>query len=924
MKRGTATNWGRIAAGTALLCAAAWGQGVPTREYIYLGDRLVAVESVSGTPVAPVLGAVTPANSTVTPDVETTYTITMSDANGWQNLQSIEMLTAIKTAFGHQSCYALYRPVDDTVALAVDAGTGWGAPTAMGTTELSNGQCRIVLSGSSAQRSGTTVTLNLRIAYKAVFAGAFKIFVRGTDAEGLTTTGGFLETTAVTVAGNLAPQAVYASVTPTSGPNTTLQVKFDDPNGWQNQRSIFLAIEDAPYALTPAPGCFMTYVRAKGEIWLSSDAGTWQNTTPVTQGAGMAENSRCKVTGSGFTAVGSGNQLTLTIPLEFKTAHAGQRKVWVNVHDIGGLDPTGTPHGTAAYPGWVVANNMMVNGTAVNGFYVHFSASPGIGGVYPMNMTLTPSGNSTPVQNFELEFTDPDGYQNLTTLGSLTAITVWGHQSCYVVYTPQNNLLYLTDGSWPMWQAARTLPLAADYSNDQCTLHAGSSYTGVGTSLKLNLSVSFKKEYAGTFGWYLFGQDEQGNTAGWAEKTKVTVAGNVTPATTVASTSTANGSATTLTVTFRDDNGAKNLRSLFFAVANAAELAPGPACRMTYVRGFDQLWLSTDGAGWNSGAALFGGTTGMWAENSACKVSQFVRTIDEGAKTISITVYLEFKSGYAGTKKIYATPHDIGGANPGGAALGTAAYPAYQEFGQYVVSFAPVTVTVSPSSAAMVAGGQMTFTSSAPNAVWTLEGVNLNWVTVSNTGVVSVAVPPGNPSVFQVKATVGGVTGSATVYAYFAPMNDTTHVSPVSGVGSRSQFLFWRPNSDASNPATQFEYMLYNATETSAANACYMVFAYGALYLANDEGTAFVSSMTLRNGQAMTNPPATTESIGNTQCTAHKQFGYTYTGQFDTFWNVDVEFKPVFSGDRHIFVRSGNTTEPSGEAYKRIGSWRVP
>jgi hypothetical protein len=790
---------------------------------------------------------------------------------------------------------------------------------------LSNGQCRIVLGGSSAQRSGTTVTLHLRIAYKAVFAGAFKIFVRGTDAEGLTTTGGFLEATAVTVAGNLAPQAVYAVVTPTSGPNTTLQVKFDDPNGWQNQRSIFLAIEDAPYALTPAPSCFLTYVRAKGEIWLSSDAGTWQNTTPVTQGAGMAENSRCKVTGSGFTAVGSGNQLTLTIPLEFKAAHAGQRKVWVNVHDIGGLDPTGTPHGTAAYPGWVVANNMMVNGTAVNGYYVHFAASPGIGGVTPMNMTLTPNGNSTPVQSFELEFTDPDGYQDLATVSSYTGITVWGHPSCYVLYSRASNLLYLTDGSSANWQAARSLPLGADYSNDQCTLHAGSSFTGAGTSLKLNLAVSFKKEYAGTFGWYLYAQDTQGNTAPWAEKTKVTVAGNVTPATLAASASGSSGTATTLTVTFKDDNGAKNLRSMFFAVANAAELAPGPSCRMTYIRGADELWLSTDGAGWNAAGALKGTIGGTWVENSACKVSQFVRVIDEGAKTISITVHLEFKSAYEGTKKIYATPHDIGGANPGGAPFGSAAYPGYQEFGQYVVSFAPASVTVSPSSAAMVAGGSAaTFTASAANAVWTLDPA-VSWATVSSAGVVSLTgVPPANPSVIQVKATVSGVTGAATIYAYFAPMNDTTHVSPVSGVGNRSQFLFWRPNSDASNPATQFEYMLYHSTSASAANACYMVFAFGSLYLSNDAGTDFVASMTLRNGQAMTNPPATTESMGNTQCTVHKQYGYTYTAQFDTFWNVDVEFKPVFSGDRHIFVRSGNTTEPSGEAYKRIGSWRVP
>jgi len=56
--------------------------------------------------------------------------------------------------------------------------------------------------------------------------------------------------------------------------------------------------------------------------------------------AGTIQNSQCSVSGTGSSAVASGNTLTLTLNLTFKSGLSGNRIVWVAGRDGAGGNNT--------------------------------------------------------------------------------------------------------------------------------------------------------------------------------------------------------------------------------------------------------------------------------------------------------------------------------------------------------------------------------------------------------------------------------------------------------------------------------------------------------------------------------------------------------------------------------------------------------
>src|SRR5690348_12327606 len=58
----------------------------------------------------------------------------------------------------------------------------------------------------------------------------------------------------------------------------------------------------------------------------NSGSGTWSSQTIGT--AGVLQNSQCTVDVGGSTAIPSGNNLTLSVPITFQAGFAGDRQTW--------------------------------------------------------------------------------------------------------------------------------------------------------------------------------------------------------------------------------------------------------------------------------------------------------------------------------------------------------------------------------------------------------------------------------------------------------------------------------------------------------------------------------------------------------------------------------------------------------------------
>src|SRR5262249_54313894 len=74
--------------------------------------------------------------------------------------------------------------------------------------------------------------------------------------------------------------------------------------------------------------CMFYYDRQTGQANLLNDSGSgWSGSAAGANGT--LQNSQCSVDLSGVTAATNGNTLTLTVPVNFTGAYAGNKEVWM-------------------------------------------------------------------------------------------------------------------------------------------------------------------------------------------------------------------------------------------------------------------------------------------------------------------------------------------------------------------------------------------------------------------------------------------------------------------------------------------------------------------------------------------------------------------------------------------------------------------
>jgi subtilisin family serine protease len=283
------------------------------------------------------------------------------------------------------------------------------------------------------------------------------------------------------------PSATDSGPIAGSGASQTLTFQFSHPQGFTQLGVLNVLINTA---LNGGNACYVAYSQPAGVLFLVNDGGPDAGlSAPLTLGsAATVQNSQCTVHGTGSSAQGSGNTLTLTLRLTFAPTFTGSKVIYTAARDTG----TGNT-------GWKTLGASQI---------------PEFSPALPRTDPLSPATITAAAQTVSATYRSATG---ITTAWLLINSAVNAGQACYVAYFAPGNLLLLYpdngDGA-----NALTMPLTGTNAveNSQCRISAqGSSATTAGGVLTLNLNITTKSPLAGPNGIWTALQTTDSQVSPW-------------------------------------------------------------------------------------------------------------------------------------------------------------------------------------------------------------------------------------------------------------------------------------------------------------------------------------------------------------------------------------------------------------------------
>jgi hypothetical protein len=329
------------------------------------------------------------------------------------------------------------------------------------------------------------------------------------------------------------------------------------------------------------------------------------------------------------------------------------------------------PSGNAYIAGYTLSTNFpLINPlqSASTDGYATFVAKVVLN-VLPANIGVTPSSGSGATQTFTLQFSDPAGATDLTSVSVLFNTSASSSGACVVTYSrAQNALALLTDaGSAP---GTSIIPGSGTQQNSQCQLNgAGSSVSSVGPILTLNLAMAFSSAFTGAKTAYLQATNPAGST-GWAAKGTWTVPVPVVVGVNAVSVSPASGSGLqqTFTLYSSDVAGATDLTMLAVWFNASFANTSANSCLFYYYPPANTLYLMNDaGTAWLAPMSV--GSSATYA-NRQCSINLAATSANLSGTDLVLTVPVTFASTYGGAKNVYLFAAGTS-ANSGWQALGT-------------------------------------------------------------------------------------------------------------------------------------------------------------------------------------------------------------------------------------------------------------
>lgn len=293
----------------------------------------------------------------------------------------------------------------------------------------------------------------------------------------------------------------------------------------------------------------------------------------------------------------------------------------------------------------------------------------------PAVSAISPASGSGLSSTFAITFSDSAGYTNLDVVNVLINPFLDGRSSCYVAYSRPANTLYLVTDDGGGLLPGLTLNGSGSVSNNACTiLGNGTSASGSGNLLTLNLAISFNQAtYVGDKVVYAAARDLTGGNSGWQQMGVWRVPAVSDSATVSALTpSSGSGSTATYTITFHDPSGASVIANTQLLIN--ADLNAGSACYLGYVRSSNLLYLVNDTNSGLLGPVVPNSGSGS-AQNSQCVLNGVGTTMTQAGTDLTLSINLTFKAGFTGRKILYAAFQDSNSVNTGWEARGVWSTP---------------------------------------------------------------------------------------------------------------------------------------------------------------------------------------------------------------------------------------------------------
>jgi uncharacterized repeat protein (TIGR01451 family) len=252
---------------------------------------------------------------------------------GYQYLRWVQLLFATASDGGGQPfCFLHYDVTGNAFWLYSDVYGFFRGPVApgVGSVELQGSQCALNSAQSSVSGSGSNLTLNLAVMFKA--AATRNVYMRALDWDAIDTgwqqRGTWTQVAAPT-------STLVVSPASGSGTNSTFALTFPDPPGfpastlgWE-QFLVAAAVDGGGQ-----PFCFVHYDRAGNGLWMySSDVGFFLG--PVAPGTASTalDSTACLVNTAATTAQTVSGNLILTVPLTLKAPMSGVKNTYLRMMD---------------------------------------------------------------------------------------------------------------------------------------------------------------------------------------------------------------------------------------------------------------------------------------------------------------------------------------------------------------------------------------------------------------------------------------------------------------------------------------------------------------------------------------------------------------------------------------------------------------
>ena len=385
-----------------------------------------------------------------------------------------------------------------------DAGSTWSAAVSPGSGTASNSQCSLTGGGASAVSSGNDLTVTVPITFSAAYNGVKSTFALAIDSAGQNS--GWKTAGTWTVEAPVGePQILALSPTTGSGPSREFTAVFSHSGGVEEFYLGYILLLPSPNIVwfTAAGSCMIEFNRLGGNFdgkgglrLINDDATNWTGTisgVPLVPTAGTLSNSRCEVNVGASRAVISGNTITVTVSVTFKTTMGGVLGTFLQA-----FDKTGKYTDMRQFGNWVAPG-----GTAKPG--------PSIAGLTPPSGT---GANAT----FAMSASHSRGVNQLGMLTMLIADKIVGGTPCQVIYFPVTNLLNLiNDDGTQLVSLTGITPGSGTLANSRCTVNGvGAVRSASANTVAVSLPMTFN---SATFGGskivYLNAFDIYGNLTHW-------------------------------------------------------------------------------------------------------------------------------------------------------------------------------------------------------------------------------------------------------------------------------------------------------------------------------------------------------------------------------------------------------------------------